>query len=138
MIGLKDIFAGLVEPVTGLIGKFVEDKDKKNELTVEVERLLDGAAARADDYIKALLREQASIIKTEATGHSWLQRNWRPLMMLWFGALLGLYWFGVTPPNLTEATIHELFGLLKLGIGGYVIGRSAEKVVPKAVEAFRK
>lgn len=134
---LKELIEGLAAPITGLIGKFVEDKDKRNELAVEVGRMMSQAAEHADAYAKALLEEKAKIIRAEATGHSWLQRNWRPLMMLWFAVLLGMYWFGVTPPNLTEAVVVKLFELLKLGIGGYVVGRSVEKIAPQLADAWK-
>ncbi len=135
---LMDLIKGLASPLTELVGKFIEDKDKRNELAVEVERIVDAAAARVDEYVRALLESRTKLVLAEATGHSWLQRNWRPLMMLWFGVLLGLYWFGITPPNMTEAVVTELFGLLKIGIGGYVVGRSVEKVAPMIADAWVK
>jgi len=133
-----DLFKGLVSPITGLISEAIEDKDKKNEIAFKVQQLLDGASSRAAELAKAELTEKASIIRTEATGHSWLQRNWRPMMMLWFAFILGMYWFGLTPPNLSQETINQLFDLMKLGIGGYVVGRSAEKVVPGVIQALKK
>ena len=74
------------------------------------------------------LEVRGQAIQAEATGESWLQRNWRPLTMIWFSVLLGGYWFGYTPENLSEEAILSLFGLIKLGLGGYVLGRSAEKI----------
>lgn len=74
------------------------------------------------------LEVRGQAVQAEAKGESWLQRNWRPLMMLWFGGLIGGYWFGYTPENLSEEAILSLFGLIKLGLGGYVLGRSAEKI----------
>ena len=77
---------------------------------------------------KTRLEVRGQAIQAEATGESWLQRNWRPLTMIWFSILLGGYWFGYTPENLSEEAILSLFGLIKLGLGGYVLGRSAEKI----------
>jgi len=74
------------------------------------------------------LEVRGQAIQAEATGESWLQRNWRPLTMIWFSILVGGYWFGYTPENLSEEAILSLFGLIKLGLGGYVLGRSAEKI----------
>jgi len=48
--------------------------------------------------------------------------------MVWFSALIGGHWFGVTPDNLSDEAVLSLFGLIKLGLGGYVLGRSAEKI----------
>jgi len=74
------------------------------------------------------LEVRGQAVQAEATGESWLQRNWRPLTMVWFSALIGGYWFGFTPDNLSDEAVLSLFGLIKLGLGGYVIGRSAEKI----------
>ena len=74
------------------------------------------------------LEVRGQAVQAEATGDSWLQRNWRPLTMVWFSLLVGAYWFGYTPEKLSDAAVLSLFGLIKLGLGGYVIGRSAEKI----------
>ncbi len=40
------------------------------------------------------LEGRGQAVQAEAKGESWLQRNWRPLTMLWFSTLIGGYWFG--------------------------------------------
>ncbi|NWO05552.1 MAG: hypothetical protein HLX50_07570 [Alteromonadaceae bacterium] len=84
------------------------------------------------DLERARIETRGQVVQAEAQGESWLQRNWRPLTMIWFSVLIGGYWFGYTPPNLSEAAVLSLFGLMKLGLGGYVIGRSAEKITQHA------
>lgn len=74
------------------------------------------------------LEMRAQVVTAEANGESWLQRNWRPLMMIWFGVLVGGYWFGWTPQNLTENTVLALFDIIQFGLSGYIVGRSAEKI----------
>ena len=71
-----------------------------------------------------ILKAQANVIMSEATGQSWLQRSWRPITMLTFLVLVVLDSFGLLPFRLAA----EAWGLLKIGLGGYVIGRSAETV----------
>ena len=71
-----------------------------------------------------ILKVQANVIMAEAGGKSWLQRSWRPITMLTFLALVVLDSFGVLPFRLAK----EAWGLLKIGLGGYIIGRSAETV----------
>lgn len=75
------------------------------------------------------LQAAMNVVVAEAKGESWLQRNWRPITMLSFLALLFLYWFGIQPEGLTQDTINKLFDLLQIGIGGYIVGRSLEKGV---------
>lgn len=81
------------------------------------------------DLERARIEVRGQVVQAEAQGESWLQRNWRPMTMIWFGVLIGGHWFGFTPQNLSENEILSLFNLMELGLGGYVIGRSVEKVV---------
>lgn len=80
------------------------------------------------------LAERTGVIRAEAGSESWLARSWRPLTMLTFTALIVLHWLGFTPENLPPEQVLSLLELVKLGLGGYVIGRSLEKTV-KAIPA---
>tara|TARA_R110000796_G_scaffold76166_3_gene170445 strand:+ start:1987 stop:2382 length:396 start_codon:yes stop_codon:yes gene_type:complete len=75
-----------------------------------------------------LQRLQTEIIVAEANGN-WLQRSWRPILMLCFGFIV-MYVKFIAP--LFQLPIppleNEFWNLLQLGIGGYVVGRSAEKI----------
>ncbi|MGA0895611.1 MAG: 3TM-type holin [Ilumatobacteraceae bacterium] len=84
------------------------------------------------------LVERASIVKAEAQSDHWLAATWRPVLMLTFGALIVARWFGWAAPNLTEAEYLKLWDIVELGLGGYVIGRSAEKIVPSIAEALKR
>ena len=77
---------------------------------------------------QALIQQRGSVVQAEASGESWLQRNWRPMVMLWFAGLVGGYWFGFTPDNLSDETVGALFEIVQYGLSGYIIGRSAEKI----------
>ena len=76
---------------------------------------------------------QTEIILAEANGN-WLQRSWRPILMLSFGFIV-IYVKFIAPlfslpiPPLED----EFWGLLQLGIGGYVVGRSVEKVAKNII-----
>lgn len=83
------------------------------------------------------IEEKARVIVSETTGQSWLQRNWRPILMLTFtyiiahnyilAPIIRMFSFGADMPVLEIPP--DMWDLLKLGIGGYIVGRSAEKVV---------
>lgn len=75
------------------------------------------------------LTTRAGIITAEAQGESFIQRNWRPITMLWFTGLIGAHWMGFTPENLPPEQVEGLLEIVKIGLGGYVVGRSAEKVM---------
>ena len=79
----------------------------------------------------------ASIINTEAASKHWLAANWRPLTMLTFVALIVARWLGFSADGMSEAEYLEVYSLIKIGLGGYVIGRSAEKVLPGVVRAVK-
>jgi hypothetical protein len=124
MLGWGDAIKG----VTNLVGQFVEDKDKANELETAIKNKLIGLEG---EVIKA----QRDVIVAEANSASWMARNWRPIMMLTFVFIIFnnfillpyVTLFGGTP---VELEIPEsLFGLLKIGVGGYICGRSGEKMV---------
>ena len=76
-----------------------------------------------------LQKMQTEIIVTEPKGN-WLQRSWRPILMLAFGFIV-IYVKFIAP--LFDLRIPELenefWNLLQLGIGGYVIGRTGEKMM---------
>ena len=48
-------------------------------------------------------------------------------MMLTFAGLMVAHWFGFTAPNIPES-VQTLLNIILVGIGGYTVGRSAEKV----------
>ena len=89
---------------------------------------------------QAQLIEQAAadVVKTEAASSHWLAANWRPITMLIFVGLIVARWLGYTAPGMTEPEYLSVYDLIKIGLGGYVVGRSAEKIVPAVVEAMRK
>ncbi len=80
---------------------------------------------------------RAEIVKTEAASNHWLAANWRPILMLVFGGLIVARWFGWAAPNLSEAEYLKLWSIVEFGLGGYVVGRSAEKIIPAAVAALK-
>lgn len=86
----------------------------------------------------AVFTAQSDIVKTEASSNHWLAANWRPILMLTFGALIVARWFGWAAPNLSEAEYIKLWDIVQLGLGGYVVGRSVEKVVPAIADAIKR
>lgn len=88
--------------------------------------------------VTGMVEAQASVIRAEMEHGTWLSRSWRPLVMLSFAAILIAHYavfplivlFGWAPAALlTTMTIPaEMWTLLQVGLGGYVGGRSAEKI----------
>lgn len=105
-----------------LIDKRVPDRDLAQKIKA-------GIAERSDVLEGQLLEAQKSIIVAEAQSGSWLAQNWRPITMLVFVALITAHWLGWTAPNISEAQVLVLLEIVKVGLGGYVVGRSVEKSV---------
>lgn len=135
MAGIFDFIAEIgktiISPITTLIDDLNTSDEEKMTLKNQMQEMNLLYQAKLLEYDAALLKAQSDIIMTEAQGQSWLQRNWRPLMMIWFAVLLGMYWFGIAPDYLVSNPdlVDSLFDLIKIGIGGYIIGRSGEKIV---------
>lgn len=122
----------VLAPILGrVVGNLFPDAEQKAKAEAEM--------------MKALLAHQAEIegaaakiIQTEAASSHWLAANWRPLTMLVFVALVVARWFGWAAPNLSEAEYLKLWSIVEFGLGGYVVGRSVEKIAPSIAGALRK
>jgi len=86
----------------------------------------------------AIFAGQAEIVKAEAQSQHWLAACWRPILMLTFGGLIVARWLGWSAPNISEAEILKLWEIVQFGLGGYVVGRSVEKVIPSIAGAMKK
>ena len=132
----------MVGEILGILGKVaggVADRifpDPEQELKrIELQQALQAAVLERTSEIE---RAAAEVVKAEAQGQSWLQRTWRPITMLVFVGLIVARWLGWSAPNLGEAEVLKLWDIVEIGLGGYVIGRSAEKVLPGLVETMKK
>ncbi len=96
--------------------------------------LQNAMAAKVLDFEAKMAALKASIIIAETKSASWITRNWRPITMLTFVMLVVARWLGLTDSTIPEAVEVELMQLIKIGLGGYVISRGAEKVVPQVAQ----
>ena len=118
------IVAALVGPVSGLLDKFIEDKDQKNALAHEI-------ATMSERHSQQALLAQLEINKAEAATGSLFIGGWIPAIG-WIGALGLLYntiivniagiWVDV-PEVDTTLLVPVMMGMLGLGAM-----RSYEKV----------
>jgi hypothetical protein len=110
-----------------------------------LDKVIPDPSARAEAQRKLIETQQAGhfkeleasmqVVVTEAQSEHWLTANWRPITMLSFVAIicnnyiiypyLSLFWSQAPvlqiPPDMWE--------LLKIGLGGYVVGRTVEKTM---------
>jgi len=111
------LFNGVVNAVGTAIDRLSTDSTKKEQLKSQI-------STELLKYLDSLTEAQQRIITQEARGN-FLQRSWRPIVMLSFTfiVLLGIF---IDIPLLKDGS--PFWNLLELGLGGYVIGRSAEKI----------
>jgi hypothetical protein len=119
-------------PILGkVVGNLFPDPAEKAKAEAEVMRQLLASQAEIE-------QAASKIIQTEAASTHWLAANWRPLTMLTFVVLIVARWFGWAAPGLSEAEYIKLWSIVEFGLGGYVIGRSVEKIAPSIAQAIKK
>ena len=114
----------LIGPVTGLLDKFIEDKDQKAKLAHEI-------ATMSEKHAQAIALAQIEVNKAEAASGSLFKGGWRPAVG-WVCAIAFAYDFivkdlivfvcaasGVELPDLPEFDMGTLLTVLggMLGIG---------------------
>ena len=119
------MLGALIGPVTGLLDKFIEDKDQKNALAHEI-------ATMSEKHAQELAMAQIEVNKAEAASGSIFKGGWRPFIgwvcgfafayhfilqpILLFGAVAA----GVSLPPLPEFDMSQMMPVLlgMLGLGG--------------------
>lgn len=117
---VKSVFA----PAADLIDNIHTSDEEKMKLQNVLAKIENDTTLKVIEYEGKLLQAQTSIITAEANSTSWIARNWRPITMLSFLVLVVLDSLSWLPNPLAK----EAWTMLQLGLGGYVAGRSAEKV----------
>lgn len=127
---MNAVISSLVAPLAEIVGRFIPDPEKKAAAQLQMLQMAqNGELAQLNAALQVILAEERG---------NWLQRTWRPLLMVFFAALVGARWFGFTPPNMAESEILKLWDIVQFGIGGYTIGRSFEKVIPPVIQTWNK
>jgi hypothetical protein len=115
----------LIGPVTGLLDKFVEDKDQKAALAHEI-------ATMSEKHAQELAKGQIEVNKAEAASGSLFKGGWRPFIGWVCGGafayhfvlqpviVFGVLTAGVDLPPLPEFDMASLMTVMMgmLGLGG--------------------
>ena len=126
MLPMLNAVAPLAKILFNTIEKAVPDKDLQEKLKVQLQTQLLQSHTQE-------LTAAAKIIEAEAKA-GWFASSWRPLLM--YVLIFILVWNYVIGPVIkifTGAVISfelpgDVWSLLQIGLGGYVLGRSAESV----------
>ena len=98
------------------------------EKQAEIEKMLVEAEGKAR-------QAQTEIIMAEAQGQSWMQRNWRPLLMMVIIIIVAnnfiIYpYMSIFTDKVKVLDLPDkLWTLMEIGVGGYILGRTAEKTM---------
>ena len=131
------IIGKVIDGVIGLVDQVVEDKDEANKIKATLTEVFNKSdMTKFSEQIQA----QAKVIVAEAQSKSWLTRMWRPILMLSFTAIIvNNYILAPYLGLLFDVSVileipEQMWGLLKLGVSGYVVGRTVEK----GIELWKK
>ena len=114
---MLDLIGKLVDAVSNILDKVVDDKDQKARLAHEI-------ATMAEKNSQALMMQQLKILQADAQGN-WFQSSWRPLIGWLAGISRGINYmiapialgFGFEMPQADMSVMMPLL-LGMLGIGG--------------------
>jgi len=122
------LVTGLFDIGKDLIKKWFPDPEEASRREAELSSMILNQELE-------VFKTQASVIRTESKSEHFLSATWRPITMLVFVFIIAnnyiiapyiSLFFGVDvgldlPP--------DMWDLLKIGLGGYVVGRSSEKAI---------
>ena len=123
--------SAIIETVGGIVGKFVKDKDLETKLSAEL-------SSELNDIFLKELEAQKEIIKAEV-GAGGVATTWRPHLMYLFMFIIAFnaiavpiaFVFGIQLPVLDamNAIPDQMWTLITVAMGGYILGRSGEKII---------
>ena len=132
MSGPLGFLSSLIKPVTEMVDNLHTSDEERLEAKAVLLQLQTGLMSQTLAYEQRLVESQASVLLAEATSSSWLTRTWRPITMLSFVFLILYSQFtGMEIPD-------DLWVVLKIGLGGYLGGRSVEKSVGAITEVMKR
>ncbi len=130
-MSILGFLGGALKPAFKLVDDLHTSDEERLKFKVALEKIENDLKVEGYKYDTALAEARSSIIIAEAQSQSWIARNWRPMIMLMFGTLIVLIATGLMDVEALAEVPEQLWRLLQIGIGGYIVGRSAEKIVPQ-------
>lgn len=131
----------MIQTLLPILAPIVKDVAKRllpadGDRAQEIEREIRLALLEHSDSLEKV---RGDIVLAEAKSQHWLTATWRPALM-WIAITIIAVNFLVFPiiaifyPSIMENTLElpdQLWNLLTLGVGGYIVGRSGEKMIDK-------
>ena len=121
------VLQNVIREIGDIVNRLSVSSKEKQKIQEEIQSLV-------YRYKSELVREQSEVVGDEIRGN-WLQRSWRPIVMLVLTLLVVLGVF-TGSPLLSDSS--RFWDLLEIGVGGYVIGRSGEQITGSLLSRKRK
>ena len=130
MLQLLGAASPLISALFKTVDKVVDSKEEKERIKAKIqEQALAGEMKE--------LSTAADIILAESKSESWLASSWRPLLMMIAILIIANNYLFVPYANaffnfgIVLELPDALWTLLTIGVGGYTLGRSSEKVAER-------
>ena len=134
-MGLLSFLTGGIEPIGKLVDNLHTSEEEKLTLKNELATLEFGLSRQLLAYEETVIKTKGDIILAEAKSN-WFAASWRPALMWLFililanNYLIGPYLETVFPSIIVTLDFPDRFwNALTVGLGGYIVGRSGEKIV---------
>lgn len=137
-MNITDFISGIFKPFADLVDNVHTSSEEKQTLRNKLAEINAALTVKMLELEGQIIEAQSKALVAEIQGNSWLQQNWRPLTMVTFVVLVVATWSGYSAPGLTEAMHLRLLDIVEIGLGGYVLGRSVEKVATTLKDSFKK
>lgn len=124
MLAVTDLIAGIFKPAAELVDALHTSEEERLKAQGHLLDVQAAAMQRVFEYEASMLEGKAKIVHAEASSKHWLTANWRPITMLTFLVLA----VGDSMGWLAAPLRDEAWSLLSIGLGGYIVGRSGEKI----------
>ena len=128
---MLNLLLPILAPILGdVVKKIIPDSNKNSEIEREIKLAL-------LEHTDSLENMRGNIVLAEAKSGNFLTSAWRPILMLVAIAIIAVNYLifpivAVGYPSIMENTLElpdQLWNLLTLGVGGYIVGRSGEKMI---------
>lgn len=133
-----DLLSSVIDIGGKVLDRVIPDPKAAAEAKLELLKLHQSGELALLAADTDIAKARASVIEAEMGSGNFLAVSWRPILMLVFGGLIVARWLGWSAPNLSEAEVLKLWDIVQLGLGGYVIGRSVEKIAPTIADAIKR
>lgn len=126
---LREIIA-LGGKVLGLVDELHTSEEEKMKIKQALLSVQEEMVRVALQYETRLMEIQGEVMKADLVSGLWIQKAWRPITMLTFLFIIVYAYFLSPLFDLKQVVIpDEMWTLFQVGFGGYIVGRSAEKIV---------